>query len=208
ADILAEVRGFGEGILIAEQIPTQLVKGAVGNTNLKLMHQLEDQESFNLFCDILSLNKRQKEFARSLGQGHAVVRGHDRRPVYIKIDQYLKSNNIDEIDGSDGAIRKFMSLKPKPVIIPKSLYWEYPSVYEKHYGNLLNRFPKHLLREIKIMIDNEEWNEMEEIIERLHTSKNMGIFSAMLCEVIISAFEYTGETAKNIRMLFNNEAKL
>jgi len=35
-NMLAEVRAYGEAIIIAEQIPSDLVKGAIGNTFIKL----------------------------------------------------------------------------------------------------------------------------------------------------------------------------
>ncbi len=55
SNILAEIRGFNAGILIAEQIPTQLVQSAIGNTFLKVMHWLEDASSFELLADIMNL---------------------------------------------------------------------------------------------------------------------------------------------------------
>ena len=48
ANTLAENRKYGEGVIIAEQLPTKLVQDAVKNTNLKLMHRLtaEDDRRF------------------------------------------------------------------------------------------------------------------------------------------------------------------
>jgi hypothetical protein len=89
SNILAEVRGFGESILIAEQIPTTLVQGAMGNTHVKIMHWLEDAASFSLFNDILNLNERQREHARTLEVGHAILRSKSGRPVHVKVANYL-----------------------------------------------------------------------------------------------------------------------
>jgi len=112
ANILAEVRGFNESILIAEQIPTELVSGAIGNTYVKIMHWLEEQHSFELFADILSLNKQQREYARTLPTGQAIVRGLNGRPMLIKVHDYLNSfqhpDDTPVIDDSDEAVRSFM----------------------------------------------------------------------------------------------------
>jgi len=129
ANILAEVRGFGEGILIAEQIPMQLVNGAIGNTNLKIMHRIEDKESFNLFNDILNLNERQREYVRSLMQGQAVVRGYDGRPVFVQVlnylDQYQTMDDHTIVDDTDAAVQQFMA--GKSVIIPAYQPWVPPT---------------------------------------------------------------------------------
>jgi len=126
---LSEVRGFGEGILIAEQIPTQLVTGALGNTTLKVMHRLEDQESFKLFCEVMNLNERQRDYVRSLGQGQVIVRGPDSRPVFVQVGNYLdRFQTTDDrpmVDDSDEAVKALMARCS--VIMPPATPWSPPS---------------------------------------------------------------------------------
>jgi hypothetical protein len=137
SNILAEVRGFGESILIAEQIPTNLVQGAIGNTHVKVMHWLEDAASFDLFNDILSLNERQREYARTLEVGHAVMRSKSGRPVHVKVKNYLDDFQdemtdaplIDFVlpdgthiqDETDDSLRAFMAGR---IRIPKARPWD------------------------------------------------------------------------------------
>src|SRR5690606_8397767 len=59
SNMLAEIRGFDVGVIIAEQMPSLLVRGAIGNTYVKIMHWLEDVSSFELFSDIMNLNPMQ-----------------------------------------------------------------------------------------------------------------------------------------------------
>jgi hypothetical protein len=112
SNILAEVRGFNESILIAEQIPTELVSGAIANTYVKIMHWLEEQNSFRLFSDVMNLNKQQREFARTLPTGQAIVRGFNGRPVLVQVNNYLDQFQFPDdtpvIDDSDQAISLFM----------------------------------------------------------------------------------------------------
>lgn len=112
AHMLAEVRGYGEGLMIAEQIPTELVSGAIGNTYLKIMHWLEEQGSFELFCDIMSLNNQQRDYARILPVGEAILRDLSGRPVLVKVKNYLDDfqhpDDSPIIDDSDTAVHKFM----------------------------------------------------------------------------------------------------
>lgn len=96
--LLAEVRGLNEGLIIAEQIPTLLVRGAIANTHLKLMHQLEDVESFRVFSQLLSLNERQETRARLLKPGEALSRSSQGRPVHVSIDEFSVSKEKPESD--------------------------------------------------------------------------------------------------------------
>lgn len=108
ANLLAEVRGFKEGILIAEQTPTELVSGAIANTYLKIGHWLEENNSFELFAQIMNLNDQQREYARTLPTGYAILRTDSGRPALIKVTPY-----IDGLEGrydyiTDDAVRTFM----------------------------------------------------------------------------------------------------
>ncbi len=114
ANILAEVRGYGEGILIAEQIPTLLVKGAIGNTYIKIMHWLEDAPSYNLFCNITNLNEVQRNYARTLTPGFAVVRSPFGRPVHVKVPEFGDQpgySKPDQTDLQDDAIANWMQMR-------------------------------------------------------------------------------------------------
>lgn len=110
SNILAEVRGFGEGVIIAEQIPTLLVKGAIGNTYLKIMHWIEDAPSFELFANVTNLSGVQREYARTLTAGFAIVRSPFGRPVHVKVPEFEDQPGFDSeaVDNSDDGIRDYM----------------------------------------------------------------------------------------------------
>jgi len=110
-NMLAEVRAYGEGIIIAEQIPTILVKGAIGNTFIKIMHWIEDAPSFELFSTITNLNKNQKEYARTLKPGFAIVRSVFGQPVHLKVPEFGDQIAFDKIKAKeihDKSICNFM----------------------------------------------------------------------------------------------------
>ena len=122
-NMLAEVRAYGEGIIIAEQIPTILVKGAIGNTYIKIMHWLEDAPSFDLFANITNLNKNQKEYARTLKPGFAVVRSMFGQPVHLKVPEFGDQENFNkELSraSDDESIRQFMAVQNKKLSISSS----------------------------------------------------------------------------------------
>jgi len=110
SNVLAEIRGFDVGVMIAEQIPALLVRGAIGNTFVKIMHWLEDVSSFELFSDIMNLSDTQRMHARTLTAGHAIVRSPFGRPVHVKItDPFADAQQPYQIDLSDDAVRQRMA---------------------------------------------------------------------------------------------------
>lgn len=73
ANILAEIRNVGEGIIIAEQIPVKLTPEALKNTNLKIVHRTVELEDRNVIGGALKLNDEQIEHLATLNVGEAVV---------------------------------------------------------------------------------------------------------------------------------------
>ncbi len=73
ANTLAENRKYGEGVIIAEQIPTKLVVDAVKNTNLKMMHRLTAEEDRDYLGESMGLDDSQKRFTTRLATGEALV---------------------------------------------------------------------------------------------------------------------------------------
>ena len=73
ANTLAENRKYGEGVLIAEQIPVKLVEDAVKNTGLKIMHRLTAEEDRRYLGESMGLDDAQMRFTTRLQTGEALV---------------------------------------------------------------------------------------------------------------------------------------
>jgi hypothetical protein len=73
ANTLAENRKYGEGVIIAEQLPTKLVQDAVKNTNLKIMHRLTAEDDRRYLGQTMGLDEPQMRFATRLRTGEALV---------------------------------------------------------------------------------------------------------------------------------------
>jgi hypothetical protein len=73
ANTLAENRKYGEGVIIAEQLPTKLVQDAVKNTNLKIMHRLTAEDDRHYLGETMGLDEPQMRFATRLQTGEALV---------------------------------------------------------------------------------------------------------------------------------------
>jgi hypothetical protein len=75
ANTLAENRKYGEGMVIAEQLPTKLVQDALKNTNLKVMHRLTSEDDRDEMGETMGFDDPQKRFATRLVTGEALVYG-------------------------------------------------------------------------------------------------------------------------------------
>lgn len=73
ADMLAEVRKYGESIMIADQIPNKLTPDVLKNTNIKIVHRIFAQDDRDEIGATMSLTNEQKDFLPRLKKGHAVV---------------------------------------------------------------------------------------------------------------------------------------
>ncbi|HUA42310.1 MAG TPA: ATP-binding protein [Streptosporangiaceae bacterium] len=86
AGLLAEIRAYGEGVIIAEQIPAKLVPDAVKNTALKVLHRLPAADDRQLVGATMNLDDDQSRQVVSLPPGEAAVftDGMDR-PMRVRV---------------------------------------------------------------------------------------------------------------------------
>lgn len=86
AGLLAEIRAYGEGIVVAEQIPAKLVPDVVKNTALKVLHRLPAADDRQVVGAAMNLDEDQSRQVVSLRPGEAAVfaDGMDR-PLRIRV---------------------------------------------------------------------------------------------------------------------------
>lgn len=100
-NLLAEIRTFGQGIIIADQIPTKIAPDTIKNTNLKIVHRtvaLEDREAMGR---AMNMTPEQIEYLSSLRRGYAAVYAEgDNKPKCVKlplVTSYYDKNRDDVI---------------------------------------------------------------------------------------------------------------
>jgi uncharacterized protein len=86
ADLLAEIRAYGEGLIIAEQIPGRLVRDVVKNTAVKITHRLPAADDRDAVGATMNVTAGQSRYLVTLppGQAAAFTDGMDF-PVLIAI---------------------------------------------------------------------------------------------------------------------------
>jgi len=123
SNILAEIRAYGEGVLVSEQIPVKLAPDVIKNSNMKIMHRIVAKEDRELMGDAMNLDKNQKRHAAALETGEAIFfrEGLDRA-VKIKVD--ISNTNKTEKSYTNADINESMTGK-----------------FYNRYPRLLNKFP-------------------------------------------------------------------
>ncbi len=73
ADMLAEVRKYGEGLIIADQIPAKLIPDIIKNTHTKIVHRLFAEDDRRAMGEAMMMDDDQRAFLPNLGTGEAIV---------------------------------------------------------------------------------------------------------------------------------------
>jgi hypothetical protein len=88
ANMLAEIREYGEGLLIVDQSPARLIPDVLKNTGTKVMHSVKARDDCDAMGDTMNMNDEQRLMVSLLGKGHAIFQTQDQdKPLWIKVGQ-------------------------------------------------------------------------------------------------------------------------
>jgi len=100
-DMLAEIRAFGQGIVIVEQIPTKIVPDAVKNTNLKIMLRMTSKDDRDYLGEAMNFTAEQKRFVTGLraraGEGIQFIAFEEGIDQPILLNLPLPDREADKI---------------------------------------------------------------------------------------------------------------
>jgi hypothetical protein len=86
AHLMAEVRAYGQGVILVDQIPTRLAPDALKNTNLKIAHRLLAADDREAVGGAMAMTSEQVEILPAFDQGEAAIHGPgDDRPLMIRV---------------------------------------------------------------------------------------------------------------------------
>lgn len=85
SNMMAEIRAFGEGMLIVDQSPTKLAEDVIKNSATKIVHRIDNSNDIKVMQSCMLLPDDLLSFA-SLRQGEALVRtDYMTKPCKVKI---------------------------------------------------------------------------------------------------------------------------
>jgi len=111
-DMIAEIRSYGTGIIIADQSPTKVSREVVANTDIKVTFRLVQSSEKELIADSTNMDKNTSQMLSRLKAGEAYV-------YYSRLEnpQLIMTEDIREKDG----IRLNV---PNEEIAQRMNYWE------------------------------------------------------------------------------------
>ena len=105
ANMLAEIRAYGEGVIVADQIPTKLASDVIKNTNLKVLHRVVAEDDRTLVGGTMNLDEAQKRFVTTLKTGQAVVFAEgDDRSLLVAVARHRATEGKGQIADQDVAL--------------------------------------------------------------------------------------------------------
>ena len=187
ADMLAEVRKYGESLIIADQIPNKMTPEVLKNTNTKIVHKIFAEDDKEAIGNTISLSKEQKDFLSSLPTGRAIVFSQSwNKAVQVQIER-MTDTTSDEIIDEDRLRNRvedfyienykkgiFMGTKYEKITkeqfrlcrefsTNKKVTKIFKDVFEKDI-NSFNEFKKIFENLIKLSKDEEFWKNIEKIL--------------------------------------------
>jgi hypothetical protein len=134
ADMLAEVRKYGESLIIVDQIPNKLTPEVLKNTNTKIVHKLFASDDKEAIGNTMALDKEQKEFLSSLETGRVIISNQDFvKPIQVQIKQLenistTTSKTVDEKSLRENALKYYLQNAKRGIILGLDIYKQNPTI--------------------------------------------------------------------------------
>lgn len=193
-NMLAEMRALGQGILIADQLPTAIAPQAVKQTNVKILMRVTAKDDREEIGNTMDLNEEQMHQVVNFKTGHAYLyhEGEDRVRT-IRMLNFKGEHNVEE-PPEDDELKVIMAEYEHS---HRDLYLPYPqcgqvcSLCSRRVRNQAENFVQHLL------LDNNADPYAEAF--RLSDKKQLEAFrkSLGLCGICLRAAKKEAERIKN-----------
>lgn len=194
-DMLAEIRKYGESLVIVDQIPNKLTSEVLKNTNTKIVHKIFAQDDKEAIGNTMVLSDEQKEFLSNLEVGRAVVFTQGfQKAIQVQIDRTSDTTGGKEPDEEDlrrRAVEFYCDSYKKGIFLGLDAFDERPSFEEfekfnncilenkfiREYENFLNGaevstklkvYDKNLAKELKFFVDQFDKNFVAKVLFSLY----------------------------------------
>ena len=155
-NLLAEMRSYGQGVIIAEQIPTKLAPEVIKNTSNKIIHRLVSKDDQEIIANCVGIELENAIYLGGLKKGIAICHKEGMfQPVVVKIDEI-----------TDTAVKKDVKLYSEDLETRMQLLTK--SIINNNYTDKLNLFAIKILVSILYGIDVDIIsNKILEIIDEI-----------------------------------------
>lgn len=95
-NMLAEMRSYGQGVIVAEQIPTKLSPDVIKNSSNKIVHRIIAKDDQEIIANTIGIYPEDAIYIGNSKTGYALCHKEEMvQPVIVKIDE-VESNNISD----------------------------------------------------------------------------------------------------------------
>lgn len=94
--ILEEIRGFGVGVIAADQEPLKLSKTLLTNTKTKILLATYDHDQLKEISDSLGLNQYQRLASQNLRTGDAIIQVGNQTPSAVAVQEYQLEKDVTD----------------------------------------------------------------------------------------------------------------
>ncbi|MFV2116568.1 glycohydrolase toxin TNT-related protein [Micromonospora sp. LOL_025] len=138
-EMLAEIRAYGEGLVIAEQIPDKLIADVIKNTAVKIVHRLPARDDRDTVGATMNLSPRQSEYLVALRPGTAAVftdgmdapvlarmpdgTGRERRAPEPPASAALLATAVDPAAGPPASLEELVRARRLATADPRLALW-------------------------------------------------------------------------------------
>lgn len=165
-NMLAEMRSYGQGVIVAEQIPTKLAPDVIKNSSNKIIHRIIAKDDQEVIANTIGVYPKDAIYLGNSKTGYALCHKEGMvQPVIVKIDEVESGNKSDnelyrkDIDNkifninksiiknqlseyiSAWAVKTLVSMMYNPNDIDKGLEDAYKEINDKIYLKSISFIP-------------------------------------------------------------------
>jgi len=120
ANLLSEIRSYGQGVIVADQVPVKLAPDIIKNTNLKLAHRVVAEDDRTTLAGAMVMNPAQCQALATLTKGQAVVFAESEdAPLLVLVDPAKGRGTVSD----DRVVEHMGDLRKDPNY--RDLFWPF-----------------------------------------------------------------------------------
>ena len=110
-NMLAEMRSYGEGVIVSEQIPTKLAPDVIKNSSNKIVHRLASKDDQEIMANTIGLKSEEAIYIGNQKTGYALCSKEGLyQPLMIKIKRIEDKKFSDSKLYNDNQEDKFLEI--------------------------------------------------------------------------------------------------
>ena len=95
-NMLAEMRSYGQGVIVAEQIPTKIAPDVIKNSSNKIIHRLVAKDDQEAVANTIGVSLEDAIYLGNSTKGYALCHKEGMvQPVIVKFDEVSDNNVLD-----------------------------------------------------------------------------------------------------------------